>query len=82
MEGFDNPRFNMSRQPQASNSGHGLLKSAHMLLLNRVAPAGPLSIHTKIPGGDLHWREETGAPGLPQLSFGVRAIADDNRFLG
>eukprot|EP00971_Amphidinium_carterae_P170368 3375701-Amphidinium_carterae.1 len=66
MEGFDNPRFNMSRQPQAT----------------LIAPATPLSIHAEIPGSDLHRREETGTPGLLQLSFGVRTIADNHRFLG
>eukprot|EP00971_Amphidinium_carterae_P035344 695906-Amphidinium_carterae.1 len=45
MQGFNNPRFNMGRQSQATNSVHGLLKSVHTLLLNWVSPARPLSVH-------------------------------------
>eukprot|EP00971_Amphidinium_carterae_P095974 1899248-Amphidinium_carterae.1 len=67
MEGLDNPRFNMCRQTQATDSVHGLLKSANTLLLNRVPPARPLSVHPKISSGDLHRGQETGTPGLLQL---------------
>eukprot|EP00971_Amphidinium_carterae_P075343 1488771-Amphidinium_carterae.1 len=79
MEGLNNPRFNMCRQTQATNTIHGLLKSAHTLLLNWIPPAGPLSVHPKISGSDLHGGQETGTPGLLQLVFSVRTIADDNR---
>eukprot|EP00971_Amphidinium_carterae_P106467 2108731-Amphidinium_carterae.1 len=46
MEGLDNSCFDMSRQSQATDPVHGLLKGAHTLLLNRVAPAGPLGVNS------------------------------------
>eukprot|EP00971_Amphidinium_carterae_P301766 5995294-Amphidinium_carterae.1 len=82
MEGLDNPRFYVGRQSQATNSVHRLLKSAHALLLNWVAPAGPLSVNSKISGSDLDRRKETGTPGLLQLVLSVSTIAYDHRFLG
>eukprot|EP00971_Amphidinium_carterae_P347105 6488937-Amphidinium_carterae.1 len=71
MEGFDYPRFNMGRQAQATNSVHGLFKSAHSLLLNRIPPAGPLGINPQVSSSYLQRREKTGTPGLLQFVSSV-----------
>eukprot|EP00971_Amphidinium_carterae_P254054 5043707-Amphidinium_carterae.1 len=71
----------MGRKSEATNTSHGLLKRAHTLLLHKIPPAGPLSVHAQIPSGDLDRREKTGSPSPLKLVLGVRAIADDHCLL-
>eukprot|EP00971_Amphidinium_carterae_P272998 5418430-Amphidinium_carterae.1 len=81
MEGFDNPGFDVGRQPKPTHSLHGLLKSADPFPLHRVPPARPLSVHTKITSSDFNWGKKTGTPGPLKLVFGVSAIANYRRLL-
>eukprot|EP00971_Amphidinium_carterae_P068654 1359493-Amphidinium_carterae.1 len=53
-------------------------KSAESLPLHRVPPARPLGINPQITCSDFHWGQKAGKPGLLELVFSVRAIADNH----
>eukprot|EP00971_Amphidinium_carterae_P076832 1517710-Amphidinium_carterae.1 len=76
MEGFNNPGLHVRWQAKRAHKG------AKAVSLHRVPPGSPLSVNPKVSGGDPHGGQETGTPGPLEFVLGVRAIADDHRFLG